>query len=189
VSKGPGRGRRIASLVAALIALQVALVLIYREIERRRHAAPAATSLAATAPIEHDRLDGAAPAPALAARRADGTVVDLAAVRGRPVLVHFWATWCAPCRDELPTLLATDDALGGQVTVLAIATDEDWDTVRHFFAGDIPPAIALGPRSHRAYGVTGLPATFLVSPTGHLLARIDGARTWSAAGVRQLLAP
>jgi thiol-disulfide isomerase/thioredoxin len=189
VSRGPGRGRRIASLVAALVALQVALVLIYREVERRRHAAPAASSSFATAPIAHDRLDGAVPAPAVAARRPDGSIVDLAALRGRPVLVHFWATWCAPCREELPTLLATDDALGGQVAVLAIATDEEWDTVRHFFAGDLPPAVALGPGSHRAYGVTGLPATFLVSPTGHLVARIDGARAWSAAGVRQLLAP
>jgi thiol-disulfide isomerase/thioredoxin len=173
------RGTRIAVAAGALVALQVALVVIYREVQRRRQ-------VPASAVIAHVRAEGAA--PPLAVRRPDGTTVALADLRGRPVLVHFWATWCPPCRDELPALLATGDALGGEVALLAVATDEDWATVRHFLGGEIAPSIVLGPGSHRAFAVDQLPATFVVTADGALTARIDGARAWTVDGVRRLLA-
>lgn len=97
----------------------------------------------------------------------------------RPTLVHFWATWCLPCRDELPGILALD---GHQVSVVAVALDPEWESVERFFRDEVPPQIVLGDadRVRSAFGVTALPVTFLSSDGEKLKLRFDGARDWTS---------
>lgn len=157
--------------IVGLLALQAALVAGYWFVEWKR---------TPEAPFASEPLDELA--PALKVEGKDGTI-DLATLRERAVLVHFWATWCVPCRDELPGLI--DAARAADVPLLAV-TDEPWDKVSGFFAGNIPPEVVrdTGGDAARRYAVSGLPDTFVVVRGERIVARMGGARDWStgAAG-------
>lgn len=107
----------------------------------------------------------------------DGATLRLSDLRGRWVLVNFWATWCAPCRDEMPYLdrLATDHA--DRLTVLAVNMRESEATVRAFVEElDLHLPILLAPDDATllAYYVRGLPISVLIDPDGMLVRRIVG---------------
>lgn len=162
--------------VAILLATQLALVAAYFAVEKARAPEP---------PFVVERID--APAPALRVDSRSGPV-DLASFRGRPVLVHFWATWCVPCREELPGLV--DAAREEGVPLLAI-TDEPWETVSAFFGdSDIPDVIVrdgVGDAARR-FSVSGLPDTFVIEGGDRVVARMGGARDWSTRRARDYLA-
>ena len=131
-------------------------------------------------------------APALEVERAGGTKVQLEDLRGRVVLVHFWATWCPPCRQELPSLLETAGELrrDGRFEVLAVSVDDDWPKLRAFFPGAMPDAVVrmLTPAAQRKYGTSTLPDTYLVGPDGRLVERFVGAQDWRDVTLRAHLA-
>lgn len=118
------------------------------------------------------------------------------AVRGRrelgqgPLLVHFWATWCVPCRRELPALLAAAREAGVGDRVLAVSTDASWGPVRGFFDGAIPAPVVREPAgaAARALGVSSLPDTYLLDAQGRATRRIAGALDWSRPEHRAWLA-
>lgn len=130
-------------------------------------------------------------APELMLVRSDGSSLRLSDFRGRTVMVHFWATWCPMCRGELPTLLELSQELRREsgFELVAVSVDEGWAAVRDYFQGSVPPEVMLDPtrRGYRHYGVTTLPDSFLVGPDGRVIARIAGARDWSAPAVRAWL--
>ncbi len=105
---------------------------------------------------------------------------------GQVVLVNFWATWCAPCRKEMPTLEALQEALGGEdFRVLTIATGRNTPAaIDRFFAeagvDDLP--VLLDPRSTlaREMAVFGLPATVLLDREGREIARLTGDADWAS---------
>lgn len=170
------RRRPALIVLGALVALQVAALLIYRAVERSR--------TSASSRFHAEILRGDRPAPALELLRPDGSRLSLASLRGRPVLVHFWATWCPPCRDELPGLLAAARRhRDAGLVLLAVSVDEEWPVVRDYFAGQVPPEIvrAADLRAHQRYDVITLPDTYLVAPDGHLALRYGGARDWATA--------
>ncbi|MCP4499033.1 MAG: TlpA family protein disulfide reductase [Deltaproteobacteria bacterium] len=115
--------------------------------------------------------------PPLSLRAHDGTRHELRDV-DRATLVHFWATWCPPCRVELPGLLALRDE--HSIDVVAIALDRDWADVEQFLSRRAPSRIFLGDaaRIEAQFGVRSLPVTFFIEPGGHLRFRFDGARDW-----------
>lgn len=129
----------------------------------------------------------ALPLPNLVVRYADGSSGNVADLRGKPILLHFWATWCPPCREELPGLLAL--AEGEKLRVLLVALDKDWAPVRRFLDGDVPAAVALadGNEVERLFGVQELPETFVVDHTGSMTLRFRGARDWTQAATLDLL--
>jgi thiol-disulfide isomerase/thioredoxin len=129
----------------------------------------------------------------------DGQDMTLANFEGKHILLNFWATWCAPCRKEMPHLSALQDTLGGDsFEVVTIATGRNpLPAMQRFFAeievDNLPlhtdPRQALA----RNLGVLGLPATLIIDPDGQEIARMQGEADWSSdnalAILRALLSP
>jgi len=124
----------------------------------------------------------------------DGKPVTLADFKGQVVVVNLWATWCAPCVKEMPTLAKLQGEYAGKpVKVVAISLDrgtEDVAKARAFIAskaplgfyhGDYDMAFALKP------AVEGLPATILYDAQGHERARLSGGADWSGADARKVI--
>ena len=115
-------------------------------------------------------------APVLALRSLEGEVVDLAQLRGQTVVVNFWATWCAPCRVELPTLTSFA-AEHPDIPVLFVAADGTPAALTAFAdAHDMPRARVLlaDAKSRAAWPVESLPTTVVVAPDGTIAASHGG---------------
>ena len=109
----------------------------------------------------------------------------LLALKGNLVLVHFWATWCPPCREELPSLAKLSGQMGGKpFRLLAISVDKDGNAAVQKLLGQvgITLPVLLDPSSEVAkqYGITGVPETFIVSPAGVILKKIVGPMEWTS---------
>lgn len=141
-------------------------------------------------PFQHDALD-ASPAPDLELVDARGHTTRLASLHRGITLVHIWATWCAPCRTELPSLLTLDGTTVGsaRLRVVAVSTDERWAPIDAFFGGRVPRSVWQGgPVAARTYGVRTLPETYVTNNRGVLLTRMRGPRDWGSAEARAALA-
>lgn len=142
------------------------------------------------------KLDGR-PAPALKLADMDGKTTELSTLHGRWVMVHFWASWCGPCRREMPTLSAVMKALPPErLTVLLVNTADSEDEVFTFLASVSPELSTLMDRDGQvtaAWQPRGLPSSFFVDPTGHLRYLALGGRDWSSPlyldFLRQLTTP
>ena len=139
--------------------------------------------------------DAPKPASRTAWQLADGAGSgSLADHRGQYVLLNFWATWCAPCREEMPTLSALQREFGGEsFQVVTVATGRNPpQAIDRFFdeAGidNLPrhrdPHQALA----RNMAVLGLPATVLVDPDGNEIARLLGDADWHSDSARAIVA-
>ena len=127
-------------------------------------------------------LDGRA-APPLVLNNMDGDSWDLSDARGHWVFVHFWATWCGPCRREMPTIQAIFPKFDPrQLEIVLINTAESEDTVFGFLASvapDITPLMDEDGLVTERWQPRGLPATFFVDPEGKLRYLALGGRPWN----------
>jgi cytochrome c biogenesis protein CcmG, thiol:disulfide interchange protein DsbE len=107
-----------------------------------------------------------------------GGRLALAALRGHPIVVNFWASWCAPCRAEMPMLTRAAHAYASHgVVVLGLDVDDTPADARRFLAQyrvDYPAVIVPDDTLPRAYGVIGLPTTVFVDASGVIRARQTG---------------
>jgi len=128
-------------------------------------------------------LDPKLPAPALAFTTRAGDAKSLADFQGQLVLVNLWATWCAPCIEEMPALDRLQAKLGRDLVILAISEDRNGNAaVGPFLAQHSIKnlAIELDPKSAAldAFHLQGLPASFLIGGDGMIIGRLDGAAKW-----------
>ncbi|NOY26959.1 MAG: redoxin domain-containing protein [Oligoflexia bacterium] len=114
-------------------------------------------------------------APDFALMDLDGAPVSLSALRGRPVVLNFWATWCGPCRLEIPSFSSYADA-HPDVVVLGMATDGSTAELRAAkqALGISYPVVRADDATIAAYGVTTLPTTVVVGVDGRVVAANTG---------------
>ena len=131
--------------------------------------------------------------PAVTFKDADGNDHNLADWRGKVVLLNLWATWCAPCRHEMPALDALKSELGGKdFDVVALATDRGgFDKPRKFWTDTGIRALGLyldtGDATH-VLGVIGMPTTLLVGRDGREIGRLIGPAEWASPEGKALIA-
>jgi peroxiredoxin len=122
---------------------------------------------------------------------ATGPALSLAELHGKVVLLTFWATWCPPCGPELEVLESLHRELGVQrLAIVAVNASESMPVVLEYArARGLTFPVLVDPRGdiQRAYGVLGLPTTFVIARDGRAVARAIGARDWGGNRFRELL--
>lgn len=152
-------------------------------------------ALAATLLLTDGCDRGAHPAhlnqPAPTFRISDGTrSVNLADYRGQVVLLNFWASWCGPCIEELPSLLAMQHQMP-QVKVIAISIDEDDNSYRKFLAEhhvDLFTVRDANQQANALYGTFQYPETYVIDRNGLIQRKYIGARDWTSPEMLAYLA-
>jgi len=137
------------------------------------HAIVAATALSLTGP------QVGAPAPDFHLTTIDSRAVTLADYRGKTLVINTWATWCSPCREETPDLIASARKLtaGSQVAFLGVDSTEEAPIVRAFVASKQVPyaqAIDADKAFEKAYDIRAFPTTYVIDPAGIVRARYVG---------------
>jgi thiol-disulfide isomerase/thioredoxin len=131
-------------------------------------------------------------APALALKDLEGREHQLADYRGKVVLVNFWATWCEPCRQEMPSIQRLSAKLAGKpFVVLAVNVDEPAARIRKFLTDtgfDQPVLLDVNKSVTKQWSARVLPVTFIVGPDGRLRYRLLGEMDWSNQSVVTLIA-
>jgi thiol-disulfide isomerase/thioredoxin len=139
-----------------------------------------------------DALDiGPAPARPIVLPKRGGGTFDLQQARGKLTLVNFWATWCEPCRQEMPSLARLAAQLEPQsFELVAVSVDDAWDPIEKFFEGKATPytvALDKGGRTSLSYGTSKFPETYVVDAEGNVKLKFIGARDWGDGRVLALL--
>ncbi|MEW5855610.1 MAG: TlpA disulfide reductase family protein [Myxococcota bacterium] len=108
--------------------------------------------------------------------------VSLADLRGQYVFVNFWATWCPPCREEMPSMEYMARKFGKDMKIVAISVDEDWNEVKRFFGNDKPTFELLWDPQKKVtslYGTEKFPESYIVDPYGNVVVKFVGPRDWN----------
>ena len=114
--------------------------------------------------------------PDLTIRSLAGDEVSLRALRGTPLVINFWASWCVPCKQEAPVLAAAANRLAGKVQFVGIDI-QDTDSAARAYEADVKSPYPVGPAIHGSYrdfGVTAPPETYFVDRHGTVQSRIIG---------------
>ena len=124
------------------------------------------------------------PVPDFALPDLEGQTVSLSDFRGEVVLLNFWATWCPPCVDEMPSLQKLQEALGEKgLNILAISVDESVEDVERFrdeFQLDLPILLDSGAKVAHSFATFKFPETYIVGRDGKLVAKVIGPKDWIA---------
>ena len=102
--------------------------------------------------------------------------------RGKPVILNFWATWCPPCRAEMPSMQRAHETVTDEgISVIAVNVGEDAETIAGFLSEtdiDFPIPMDVDSQVVQRYPVKGLPTTFVIDPEGRLVYSATGEREW-----------
>lgn len=131
------------------------------------------------------------PAPELDLKTPDGSRVRLSDFRGKPLIVNFWATWCPPCRAEMPSFQRAWEQLEVEgIGVIAVNVGEDAETIEQF-TDESPVTFPLPmdekSQTIQAWPVRGLPTTFVVDAKGRLAYVATGEREWDDPALLEMV--
>jgi peroxiredoxin len=138
-------------------------------------------------PAGMHRIERGMPAPNFTLPDLDGKMVSLADHRGQVVLLNIWATWCAPCVAEMPSMEKLHRELKDEkFVILAVSVDESGaDAVRPFMKKhrlSFPALIDNAGTLKSLYRTTGVPESFIIDKGGNIIEKVIGPRDWAAAG-------
>jgi thiol-disulfide isomerase/thioredoxin len=167
------------ALIVVVLGSAVALFWLAARYESARPSGGAAPS--SGEPIALRFFKNPAEVPDFAVRDLDGRSITSASLRGKVALINFWATWCGPCRAEIPDLVALQDKYRDQLQVVGVSEDEaSPDVVRRFAASYNVnyPIVMLTPELEKVFpGVRALPTSFLLDREGRLVQKHVGLLT------------
>jgi thiol-disulfide isomerase/thioredoxin len=129
-----------------------------------------------------------ASAPDITVNSLQGKPLKLSDLKGKVVLLNFWATWCPPCREEIPSMMKLNSLMTGKpFQMVAVSIDEGGvPAIESFFktSGQTLPAYTdPDGRGAKAYGITGVPETFVIDRNGVLVKKIIGGLAWDSPEV------
>jgi peroxiredoxin len=130
-----------------------------------------------------------APAPDFALRDSDRSVA-LRDLRGQIVVLNFWATWCPPCVEEMPSLVALQQRMKGRVTVLAVSVDLNEEAYRRFLTDhkiDLMTVRDPDQKANSLYGTVRFPETYVIDASGVLRRKFIGPVEWTHPEVMDYL--
>lgn len=155
--------------------------------EARLHRVDAVCRDALQPAAGNDKVGRGQTAPDFTLRDWAGRPVTLSALKGRVLLLHFWASWCPTCTVEIPALerLHQEEA-GRPFSLLAISVDDDWPEVRRVFAKGSPLTVLLdeGQQVAARFGVSKFPESLLIDRDGRILYYVVSDRDWASPKVR-----
>jgi len=136
-------------------------------------------------------MEGTPPAPGFELPDLDGEKHHLSDYRGKVVIVNCWATWCPPCRAEMPSMQRAWQQLQKEgIQMLGIDVGEDEETIFQFLS-DYPVEFPLLMDSDSSiiekWGVQGLPTTYVIDPQGRIIYRAIGGREWDDPGLLKMV--
>jgi thiol-disulfide isomerase/thioredoxin len=147
-------------------------------------AAPLSMSLSAPVSAAELKTLPAKPAPALALPALDGGTVRIDGLRGKVVLVNFWAVWCPPCRKEMPSMARLADKLAGQpFTLLGVNVGETPEEIRAFLKQvpvNFPIVLDSEGANLKAWNVFAFPTSYVVDKKGRLRLGLFGSIEWDS---------
>ncbi len=173
--------------VAVLVAAAALYVIVHVFI---KPAAPPVTPAGVASTADMSSLTTAfagSPLPTTPILDAAGHTTTLASLKGRPMIVNMWATWCPPCRKEMPSLAKLQTAYGDKVLIVPVSLDKasSREAARSFIAANAPLGFYEDEALAMPYAVTppvdGFPTTFLYDAAGKEVARIPFDHDWSGA--------
>lgn len=133
-------------------------------------------------------------APATTLTDTDGKSVELSDLKGKPVIVNIWATWCEPCLREMPSLERLQARLGDRIEVVAVSEDRGSSKVVEPFIAKLGLKLVkvyLDPKSEvgHAFAVRGLPTSVVIDRDGEVIGRVEGAAEWDSPKILAVLEP
>ncbi len=127
-------------------------------------------------------------APAISVVSMDTTQLTLESLRGKVVLLNFWATWCPPCREEIPSMMKLNTIMTGKpFQMVCVSVDEGGkQAVQEFFKNtgfSLPTYLDPAGQAAAAYGLTGVPETFIIDKQGMIAKKVIGGLDWASPEV------
>jgi thiol-disulfide isomerase/thioredoxin len=142
---------------------------------------------AAHAQYEKSAWPAALPSPVIQMTDLNDQPWNTADLKGKLVVLNFWATWCGPCKQELPSLQALSDTSGGNPVVITVDVKEPASKVTTFVIGNrirLPVVLDKSGELARQWSVRVFPTTVLIGPDGQARWRIQGALNWNGPEAR-----
>ena len=123
---------------------------------------------------------------------ASGSTLKLSDLKGKVVLLNFWATWCPPCREEIPSMMNLNKTMAGKpFQMVAVSIDEGGKPdIESFFKESgfmLPTYLDASGASVKSYGITGVPESFIIDKQGVIVKKIIGGVTWDSPEVVSFL--
>jgi thiol-disulfide isomerase/thioredoxin len=116
---------------------------------------------------------------------ANGSTLKLSGLKGKVVLLNFWATWCPPCREEIPSMMKLNSLMAGKpFQMVAISIDEGGKPeIESFYKESgflLPTYLDESGESVKSYGITGVPESFIIDKRGVIVKKVIGGFAWDS---------
>lgn len=131
-------------------------------------------------------------APEITVVSLDNQQLTLSALKGKVVLLNFWATWCPPCREEIPSMMKLNTYMAGKpFQMVCVSVDEGGKgAVESYFKNSgysLPAYFDATGQAARTYGITGVPETFVIDKQGVIQKKVIGGLDWNSPEVIAVL--